>query len=104
MQTKIVPLGTLTPLSIEEDTEERRVERMKQQEDELIYHEHILNALSDRLYSLYTSTQSAREIWNSLAFKYKADEESTKKFMISKYFDFKMSMRKQFLYKYMSCK
>ena len=33
---------------------------------------------------------SAREIWNALEFKYKAEGEGTKKFLISKYFDFKI--------------
>ena len=46
----------------EEDTDERKAKVKKQQEDEVIYRGHILNTLSDRLYDLYTSTQSAREI------------------------------------------
>ena len=78
------------PEPTEEDTEERRAKRKKRQEDELICRGHILNALSDRLYDLYTSAQSAREVWNALEFKYKAEEEGTKKFLISKYFEFKM--------------
>ena len=85
------------PEPTEEDTEERRAERKKWQEDELICRRHILNALSDRLYDLYTSTQSTREIWNALEFKYKAEEEGTKKFLISKYFDFKMCDEKAIL-------
>lgn len=51
---------------------------------------HILNTLSDRLHDLYTNTASAKEIWNALEFKFKAEEEGTKTFLISKYFDFKM--------------
>ena len=61
------------PEPTEEDTKERRAERKKRQEDELICRGHVLNALLDRLYDLYTSTQSAREIWNALEFKYKAE-------------------------------
>ena len=72
------------PEPTEEDTDERRAERKKQQEDELICRGHILNALSNHLNDLYTSTQSTREIWNALEFKYKTDEEGTKNFMISK--------------------
>ena len=54
------------------------------EEDELICRSHILNALSDRLYVLYTNTHSIREIWEALENKYKVEEESTKKFFISK--------------------
>ncbi|URD81569.1 Glycine cleavage system H protein [Musa troglodytarum] len=36
---------------------------------------HILNALSDRLYDLYTVEPSAKAIWNVLEFKYQAEEE-----------------------------
>ena len=72
------------------DSEELKAERKKRVEDEFICRGHILNALSDRLYDLYTDTASAKEIWTALEFKYKAEEEGTKKFLISKYFDFKM--------------
>ncbi|XP_050914781.1 uncharacterized protein LOC127129683 [Lathyrus oleraceus] len=78
------------PEPIENDTDEVKKERKKRKEDELLCRGHILNTLSDRLYDLYTNTASAKEIWNALEFKFKAEEEGTKKFLISKYFDFKM--------------
>ena len=84
------PELTPIPEPTNEDSDEVKAERKKRREDELICRGHILNALSDRLYDLYTDTQSAVEIWNALEFKYKAEEEGTKKFLISKYFDFKM--------------
>ncbi|XP_022873473.1 uncharacterized protein LOC111392372, partial [Olea europaea var. sylvestris] len=67
----------LTPLPepANGETEAVRAERQKRQEDELICRGHILNALSDRLYDLYTNTSSAKEIWNALESKYKAKEE-----------------------------
>ena len=55
---------------------------------------HILNALSDRLYDLYTVEPSAKAIWNALEFKYHAEEECIKKILISKYFDYKFVDRK----------
>ncbi|XP_058783461.1 uncharacterized protein LOC131658150 [Vicia villosa] len=73
-----------------DDTNEIKKERKKRKEDELLCRGHILNTLSDRLYDLYTDTASAKEIWKALEFKFKAEEEGTKKFLISKYFDFKM--------------
>ena len=87
------PLAAPTP----EDTPEVVVARKRREEDELIYRGHILNTLSDRLYNLYTNTKSAKEIWNALENKYKAEEEGTKKFLITQYFDFKFLDEKPLL-------
>ncbi|RVW28531.1 Retrovirus-related Pol polyprotein from transposon TNT 1-94 [Vitis vinifera] len=59
---------TLAPLPEpkENDTPQVVAARKKREEDELICRGHILNALSDRLYDLYTNTYSAREIWEAL--------------------------------------
>jgi hypothetical protein len=51
---------------------------------------HILNTLSDRLYDLFTSIKSPREIWDALEFKYKTEKQSTDKFLIMKFFEFTM--------------
>ena len=56
----------------EMNSEELKAERKKRQEDELICRGHILNALSDMLYDLYTNTSSRKEIWNASEYKYKA--------------------------------
>ena len=45
-------------------------DRKKREEDELLCRGHILNNLSGRLYDLFTSIKSAKEIWNSLEYKY----------------------------------
>ncbi|RVW89177.1 Retrovirus-related Pol polyprotein from transposon TNT 1-94 [Vitis vinifera] len=68
---------TLAPLPEpkENDTPQVVAARKKREEDELICRGHILNALSDRLYDLYTNTNSMREIWEALENKYKAEEE-----------------------------
>ncbi|KAK0578268.1 hypothetical protein LWI29_007762 [Acer saccharum] len=63
------------PVPTDKDSEEVKAARKKREEDELIYRGHILNALSDRLYDLYTNMKSAKEIWNALHYKYKAGEE-----------------------------
>ncbi|XP_022892925.1 uncharacterized protein LOC111407576 [Olea europaea var. sylvestris] len=70
------------------ETKAIKAERQKCQEDELICRGHILNMLSDRLYDLYTNTTLAKEICNALESKYNAEEEGTKKFLISKYIKF----------------
>jgi hypothetical protein len=49
---------------------------------------HILNTLSDRLYDLFTSIKSPREIWESLEFKCKIEKQGTDKFLIMKFFEF----------------
>ena len=54
------------PAPKDEDTEQVKAERKKREEDELLCRGHILNNLSDHLYDLFTSTKSAKEIWNSL--------------------------------------
>ena len=77
------------PDPTDDDTDEIKAEQKKRNEDEVMCRGHILNALSDRLYDLYTVELSAKAIWNALEFKYHAEEEGTKKFLISKYFDYK---------------
>ena len=83
--------SSLAPLAepSDKDTPEEVEKRRKREEDNLLCRDHILNALSDRLYDLYTETNSAKEIWDALETKFKAEEEGTKKFLISQYFDFK---------------
>lgn len=81
----------------DDDTNEVKKERKKWKEDELLCRGYILNTLFDRLYDLYTNTSSAMEVWKTLEFKFKAEEEVTKKFLISKYFDFKMMDSKPIL-------
>ena len=78
------------PTTSDEETDEIKAQRKKREEDELICRWHILNTLSDRLYDLYTSMKSPMEIWNALEAKYKTKKVGTNKFIIQKYFDYKM--------------
>ena len=78
------------PTTSDEDTNEIKAQRKKQDEDELICRGHILNTLSDRLYDLYTSMKSSKKIWNALEVKYKTEKIGMNKFIIQKYFDYKM--------------
>jgi hypothetical protein len=73
------PELTPFPEPTKNDSEEVKKERMKRKEDELLCRGHILNTLSDRLYDLYTDKPSATEIWKALEFKFKAEEEGTKR-------------------------
>ena len=78
------------PTTSDEDTNEIKAQRKKWEEDKLICRGHILNTLSDRLYDLYTSMKPPNEIWNALEAKYKTKIVGTNKFIIQKYFDYKM--------------
>ncbi|TLX67365.1 hypothetical protein E9993_23295, partial [Labilibacter sediminis] len=58
---------------------------------------HIKNTLSDRLYDLYARVVDPRELWNALELKYKAHEEGTNKYLVSKYLEFQMVDEKPIL-------
>ena len=78
------------PVSSPDETENVKEERTKRQEDELLCRGHILNTLSDRLYDLFTSVQSPREIWNALEFKYNTEKQGADKFLALQFFEFNM--------------
>ena len=78
------------PTASNEDTNEIKAQRKKWEEDKLICRGHILNTLSDRLYDLYTSMKSPKEIWNALETKYKTEKIGTNKLIIQKCFYYKM--------------
>ena len=75
------------PTASDEDIDEIKVQRKKQEENKLICRGNILNTLSNRLYDLYTSMNSPKEIWNNLEAKFKTEKVDTNKFIIQKYFD-----------------
>ncbi|KAJ9545520.1 hypothetical protein OSB04_025227 [Centaurea solstitialis] len=64
--------------------------RLLQKEAENLACGHIKNALSDRLYDLYAPITCPRELWKALEHKYKAQEEGTNKYLVSKYLRFQM--------------
>ena len=86
LDPKLMPFLTAS----DEDTDEIKAQRKKWEEDELICKGPIFNTLSDRLYDPYTSMKSPKEIWNALEAKYKIEKIGTNKFIIQKYFDYKM--------------
>ena len=55
------------------------------------------STLSDRLYDHFTLMKSPKEIWNALEVKYKTDKIGMNKFIIQKYFDYKMIDNMSFL-------
>ena len=63
------------PEPTDEDTDQVKGEHKKREEDEVVCKGHILNTLFDRLYDLFTSTKSPKEIWEALEFKYKTEKK-----------------------------
>ncbi|XP_073121334.1 uncharacterized protein [Henckelia pumila] len=51
---------------------------------------YILNGLDNTLYSVYSETKTAKELWDSLEKKYKTEDAGTKKFVVGKFLEFKM--------------
>ncbi|KAK3006889.1 hypothetical protein RJ639_016328 [Escallonia herrerae] len=73
------------------DSDETRAARKKREEDELVCRGHILNALSDHLYDLFTSSKCPKEIWKALENKYNNEKQGAYKFLTLKYFEFTMN-------------
>ncbi|XP_073121333.1 uncharacterized protein [Henckelia pumila] len=51
---------------------------------------YILNGLDNTLYSVYSATKTAKELWDSLEKKYQTEDAGTKKFVVGKFLEFKM--------------
>ncbi|XP_050151611.1 uncharacterized protein LOC126626348 [Malus sylvestris] len=58
---------------------------------EFLCRNYILNALDDSLYDVYSSYKTAKDLWESLDKKYKSEVASSKKFVIGKFLNYKMS-------------
>ncbi|KAK2997500.1 hypothetical protein RJ639_024791 [Escallonia herrerae] len=51
---------------------------------------YILNGLDNALYNVYSPMVNAKALWESLEKKYKTEDAGSKKFVVSKFVDFKM--------------
>ena len=79
LDTNLMPC----PTASDEDIDEIKVQRRNRRKTNWF-------TLLDRLCDLYTSMNSPKEIWNTLEVKYKTEKVGTNKFIIQKYFDYKM--------------
>ena len=68
----------------DDDTDGIKAARKKREDDEVMCRGHILNTLSDKLYDLYNSMETPKEIWNALEYKYKTEKEGTNKILTLK--------------------
>ncbi|KAG6507460.1 hypothetical protein ZIOFF_032805 [Zingiber officinale] len=78
------------PPPTKDDSEELRKQQAKREEDEVLCSGHILNTLLDTLYDLFTAVKNPREIWTTLEHKYATQEQGSDKFLVKKYFEFKL--------------
>ena len=72
----------------EVEAEEQKKEREKWHTNNYQCKEHILNTLADSLFDLYSSLESARELWNALEIKYNAEDDGNKRFIVDQYVNF----------------
>ncbi|XP_073136926.1 uncharacterized protein [Henckelia pumila] len=77
--------------------EELKSQRQKRKDDDFWCRVHIVNALSDSVYSAHKTIETTKELWVALENKYRIEEASNQKFLIGNYFDFKMAKNKQVL-------
>nr|GEW49879.1 zinc finger, CCHC-type [Tanacetum cinerariifolium] len=74
-------LTTPMPKLLKDATVEAIRIRAKWEYDDYICRGHILNGMSYSLFDVYTNVESAKELWDSLEFKYMAEDSSSKKFL-----------------------
>ncbi|KAK3004249.1 hypothetical protein RJ639_018984 [Escallonia herrerae] len=82
---KIVYILNCEPLSEPSDnaSENEKKEWQRRNDNEVMCRDHILNALSNRLYNFYKSFDLAKEIWKVLEYKYKVQEEGSREIVLN---------------------
>ncbi|XP_039117724.1 uncharacterized protein LOC120253439 [Dioscorea cayenensis subsp. rotundata] len=66
------------------------IKKKRRTDDEFACRGHILNTLSDQLYDLYMLIQSPVKFWKAVEEKYNTERQGTYKFLMLKFFEFKM--------------
>ncbi|XP_071928279.1 uncharacterized protein [Coffea arabica] len=79
------------PAPAEGESEEVTKQRQKREEDEIICRDHILNTLSDSYYDMFQGVRNPRKIWAAIEREYTTQKQGTDKFLIKKYFEFKLA-------------
>ena len=51
---------------------------------------HVMKVLIDSLYNVYSDKKTVKELWESLDHKYKTKDDGVKKFVVSRFLDYKM--------------
>ena len=80
-----------TPVCSENEADRQLVATMDAwKHSDFLCKNYILNGLDNTLYNVYSPIKMARELWESLDRKYKTEDAGMKKFVVSKFLDYKM--------------
>ncbi|KAK3036533.1 hypothetical protein RJ639_030974 [Escallonia herrerae] len=74
----------------EEESIAKTRERLRWDQDDEICRGHILNGMSNTLFDAYHTVKTAKELWNQLERRYITEDATSKRFIVSKFFDYKM--------------
>ncbi|KAK3043165.1 hypothetical protein RJ639_001598 [Escallonia herrerae] len=74
----------------EEESVAKTRERLRWDQDDEICRGHIMNGMSNTLFDAYHTVKTAKEIWNQLERRYITEDATSKRFIVSKFFDYKM--------------
>ncbi|KAL3509474.1 hypothetical protein ACH5RR_028875 [Cinchona calisaya] len=74
----------------EGETLEQACARQKWDNDDFICMSHILNGMSDELFDTYQDAISTKDLWERFETRYMQDDATSKKFLISRFNNYKM--------------
>ncbi|KAK3007598.1 hypothetical protein RJ639_013992 [Escallonia herrerae] len=74
----------------EEESIVKTRERLRWDQDDEICRGHILNGMSNTLFDAYHTVKTAKELWNQLERCYITEDATSKRFIVSKFFDYNM--------------
>src|ERR1044072_9035722 len=83
-------LNTIRQAEKEDETVAETRERQKWDNDDYICMGHILNGMSDSVFEIYQSSNSAKELWEKLESRYMQEDSTSKKFLVSQFNNYKM--------------
>ncbi|KAL3513934.1 hypothetical protein ACH5RR_026651 [Cinchona calisaya] len=83
-------LNTPKPMKNDEETLANTHARQKWENDDYICRGQILNGMSKGLFDTYQNVPSSRALWNKLEARYMKEDATSKKFLVSHFFNFKM--------------
>ncbi|XP_076908499.1 uncharacterized protein LOC143565397 [Bidens hawaiensis] len=85
--TESAPLAT----NAEEETDAQTLSAVDTwKHSEFLCQNYVFNSLINALYNVYSSIKSAKELWESLDKKYKTEDAGTKKFVVARFWNYKM--------------
>jgi hypothetical protein len=83
-------LNTPKPEAKKEETDADVRAKQKWENDDYICRGHILNGMSDSLFDVYQKEPTAKGLWEKLEARYMAEDASSKKFLVSRFNNYKM--------------